>query len=429
VLALGNKISSAEFPEVSRASALRAKLTGPIRINRSPRHLDILRIIWMATQKSALLPWTKKISYEDDSVASFERRLQIAVIQEATFVQLLRLERRRTERSGKQFMLVLISGEDFCPESGGILINHVVTAVSSSTRETDVLGWYERDVTLGLLMTEIGHADTVAIDTIIQKISAAIENAVGPESFCRLTLIFRLFPQEMEKGTSDKETFTFYPDLSKRHALKRQSAGLKRAMDILGSIVALVVFLIPFFLITLLVKLTSEGPVLFCQKRVGQYGKEFRFFKFRTMYVNNDSAIHREYIAKLIAGNGDLGNGKGIYKLINDPRITPLGRFLRKTSLDELPQFVNVLMGDMSLVGPRPPLPYEYERYQTWHKRRVLELKPGLTGLWQVEGRSRTTFDEMVRMDLRYANIRSLWVDCKILLRTPAAMLTGRGAC
>jgi lipopolysaccharide/colanic/teichoic acid biosynthesis glycosyltransferase len=383
----------------------------------------------MATQKSALLPWTKKISYEDDSVASLERRLQIAVIQEATFVQLLRLERRRTERSGKQFMLVLISGEDFRTESGGVLINHVVTAVSSNTRETDVLGWYERDVTLGLLMTEIGHADTATIDTIIQKVSAAIASAVSPESFCRLTLIFRLFPLEIEKGTSDKETFTFYPDLSKRHSLKRQSAELKRAMDILGSIVALVVFLIPFVVITLLVKLTSEGPVLFCQKRVGQFGKEFRFFKFRTMYVNNDSSIHREYIAKLIAGSGDLGNGRGIYKLINDPRITPLGRFLRKTSLDELPQFVNVLMGDMSLVGPRPPLPYEYERYQTWHKRRVLELKPGLTGLWQVEGRSRTTFDEMVRMDLRYANIRSLWVDCKILLRTPAAMLTGRGAC
>jgi lipopolysaccharide/colanic/teichoic acid biosynthesis glycosyltransferase len=380
----------------------------------------------MATQKSALLPWIKKIS-EDNSVSSVERRLQVAVIQEATFVQLLRLERRRTERSGKQFMLVLISAEDF--RTGGILLNHVVTAVSSSTRETDVLGWYERDVTLGLLMTEIGHPDTAAIDTIIQKISAAIENAVGPESFGRLTLIFRLFPQEMEKGTSDKETFTFYPDLSKRHALKRQSAGLKRAMDILGSIVALVLFLIPLALITLLVKLTSEGPAFFCQKRVGQCGKEFIFFKFRTMYANNDSAIHREYIAKLIAGSGDLGNGKGIYKLINDPRITPLGRFLRKTSLDELPQFVNVLMGDMSLVGPRPPLPYEYERYQTWHKRRVLELKPGLTGLWQVEGRSRTTFDEMVRMDLRYANIRSLWVDCKILLRTPAAMLTGRGAC
>jgi lipopolysaccharide/colanic/teichoic acid biosynthesis glycosyltransferase len=147
------------------------------------------------------------------------------------------------------------------------------------------------------------------------------------------------------------------------------------------------------------------------------------------MYVDNDSQIHRDYIAKLIAGKGDLGEGRGIYKLVNDPRITAIGRFLRKTSLDELPQFVNVLMNDMSLVGPRPPLPYEYERYQTWHRRRVLELKPGLTGLWQVEGRSRTTFDEMVRMDLRYANIRSLWVDCKILLQTPAAMLTGRGAC
>jgi lipopolysaccharide/colanic/teichoic acid biosynthesis glycosyltransferase len=147
------------------------------------------------------------------------------------------------------------------------------------------------------------------------------------------------------------------------------------------------------------------------------------------MFVDNDSEIHREYVAKLIAGGADLGQEKGIYKLINDPRVTNLGRFLRKTSLDELPQFVNVLKNDMSLVGPRPPLPYEYERYKTWHKRRVLELKPGLTGLWQVEGRSRTTFDEMVRMDIKYASMNSLWVDLKILLQTPAAMFSGRGAC
>jgi lipopolysaccharide/colanic/teichoic acid biosynthesis glycosyltransferase len=383
----------------------------------------------MVTQKSALLPWTKKISYEDDSVASYERRLQIAVIQEATFVQLLRLERRRTERSGKQFMLVLISGEDFCTESGGILINHVVTAVSSSTRETDVLGWYERNVTLGLLMTEIGQADTATIATVIKKISTAVQNAVNPEKYSRLTMIFRVFPQEATELSDNEEDLILYPDLSKRHSPKKHDRLLKRAMDILGSLVALLVFLPAFAIIALLVKLTSKGPILFCQKRMGQYGKEFRFYKFRTMYADNDPQIHRDYIAKLIAGGGDLGNGKGIYKLINDPRITAIGRFLRKTSFDELPQFVNVLMGDMSLVGPRPPLPYEYERYQTWHKRRVLELKPGLTGLWQVEGRSRTTFDEMVRMDLRYANVRSLWVDFKILLRTPAAMLTGRGAC
>ncbi|OJV39569.1 MAG: hypothetical protein BGO25_01025 [Acidobacteriales bacterium 59-55] len=217
--------------------------------------------------------------------------------------------------------------------------------------------------------------------------------------------------------------------MSRRHAIPKHGAPVKRAMDIVGSFIALLLFLPVLALIGALVKLTSKGPVLFCQKRIGQYGKEFTFFKFRTMHADNDPAIHREYVTRLIAGGGDLGNGKGIYKLINDPRITPLGRFLRRSSLDELPQFINVLMGDMSLVGPRPPLLYEYERYQTWHKRRVLELKPGLTGLWQVEGRSRKTFDEMVRMDLRYAHIHSIWVDLRIICQTPRAMFSGRGAC
>jgi lipopolysaccharide/colanic/teichoic acid biosynthesis glycosyltransferase len=351
------------------------------------------------------------------------------VIHEAAFVQMLRFERRRTERSGKQFMLVLISCEDFHTESSGKLINNIVNAISSSTRETDVLGWYERDVTLGLLMTEISLADNATINTIIQKISAAVQNAVSPEKYRRLTLMYRVFPQEVPKLSDDDGDFILYPDLSKRHVPTKHGRVLKRVVDICGSLIALVVFLPAFAIIALFVKLTSRGPVLFCQKRVGQYGKEFSFYKFRTMHVDNDSQIHQEYVAKLIAGGEDLGQGKGIYKLINDPRITSVGRFLRKTSLDELPQFVNVLMNDMSLVGPRPPLPYEYRRYQTWHKRRVLELKPGLTGLWQVEGRSRTSFDEMVRMDLRYANIRSLWVDLKILMQTPAAMVSGRGAC
>ena len=382
----------------------------------------------MATQKPALLPWIKKVSNEEDFVNSSERRLQLAVVQEAAFVQMLRFERRRTERSGKQFMLVLISGEDFHAESGGMLINSVVNAISSSTRETDVLGWYERDVTLGLLMTEIGLTDTATINTILQKISIAVQKTVSPEMYSRLTLMYRVFPQEVAELSDADGDFVLYPDLSKRHAPSKHGRALKRVLDICGSLLAIIVFLPAFAIISLLVKLTSEGPVLFCQKRVGQYGKEFCFYKFRTMYVDNDTQIHRQYVAKLIAGGGDLGQGKGIYKLVDDPRITSVGRFLRKTSLDELPQFVNVLMNDMSLVGPRPPLRYEYERYQTWHRRRVLELKPGLTGLWQVEGRSRTTFDEMVRMDLRYANIRCLWVDLKILMQTPAAMVSGRGA-
>jgi lipopolysaccharide/colanic/teichoic acid biosynthesis glycosyltransferase len=383
----------------------------------------------MATTKSALLPWIKRVSVEEDSSAPYEGRLQIVPIQEAVFVQMVRIERRRTERSRKQFMLVLISGDDFQTDLGGLLIQNVMAAISSNTRETDVLGWYEQDVTLGLIMTEIGQADAATIDIIIQKISIAVQRAVNSEAYRRLTLIFRMFPQEIGKPSNEDRHVTLYPDLFGRHRSKRRGRFLKRGMDICASLFALIAFSPAFLVISLLVKLTSKGPVLFCQKRVGQFGKEFTFFKFRTMGADNDPQIHREYITKLIAGGADLGQGNGIYKLVNDPRVTPLGRFLRRTSLDELPQFVNVLMDDMSLVGPRPPLPYEYERYQTWHKRRVLELKPGLTGLWQVEGRSRTTFDEMVRMDIRYANIRSLWVDLKILMQTPAAMVSGRGAC
>jgi lipopolysaccharide/colanic/teichoic acid biosynthesis glycosyltransferase len=325
-------------------------------------------------------------------------------------------------------MLVLISGDDFQTELGGMLVQDLVAAISSNTRETDVLGWYEQDVSLGLLMTEIGQADTATIETIIQKISLAVQQAVNSEAYHRLTLVFRVFPQEIAKLSKGDEHVTLYPDISSQHGSKRRGRILKRGMDLLGSFFALVAFSPVFLVIAFLVKLTSKGPVLFCQKRVGQFGKEFTFFKFRTMHVGNDPQIHREYVTKLIAG-GDLGKGNGVYKLTNDPRVTSLGRFLRKSSLDELPQFVNVFMNDMSLVGPRPPLPYEYERYQTWHKRRVLELKPGLTGLWQIEGRSRTTFDEMVRMDIRYANIRSLWMDVKIVMQTPGAMLSGRGAC
>jgi lipopolysaccharide/colanic/teichoic acid biosynthesis glycosyltransferase len=382
----------------------------------------------MATTKPALLPWIKKVSAEEDSSTSYEGRLQIALVQEAAFVQMLRFERRRTERSGKQFMLVLISGDNFQTDLGGTLIQNVVAAISSNTRETDVLGWYERDVTLGLLMTEIGQADPATIDTIIRKISLAVQQAVNSDDYRRLSLVFRVFPQVV-KLSEEEENVILYPDISSQHGSKRRGRLLKRGMDLFGSLFALIAFSPVFLIIALLVKLTSKGPVLFCQKRVGQFGKEFTFFKFRTMHADNDPQIHREYVAKLIAGCGDPGQGNGVYKLVNDPRVTPLGRFLRKSSLDELPQFVNVLMDDMSLVGPRPPLPYEYERYQTWHKRRVLELKPGLTGLWQIEGRSRTTFDEMVRMDLRYAIQQSFWFDLKILLQTPSAMFSGRGAC
>jgi lipopolysaccharide/colanic/teichoic acid biosynthesis glycosyltransferase len=206
---------------------------------------------------------------------------------------------------------------------------------------------------------------------------------------------------------------------------------LKRGMDILSSL-ALLIILSPLLLaIAGLVKLSSRGPVLFRQVRIGQMLKPFMICKFRTMHADSDHGIHHNYVSWFISSSGEAQDKEKntIFKLTNDPRITPIGRFLRKTSLDELPQLWNVLRGEMSLVGPRPPLWYELQQYKPWHRHRVLEAKPGITGLWQVTGRSRTTFDEMVRLDLRYARGQSLWTDIKILLATPAAVIKGKGAC
>jgi lipopolysaccharide/colanic/teichoic acid biosynthesis glycosyltransferase len=147
------------------------------------------------------------------------------------------------------------------------------------------------------------------------------------------------------------------------------------------------------------------------------------------MRVGNDSSEHQEYVTKLIAGVAERvpsrAGDRGVYKLANDTRVTRIGKFLRQTSLDELPQLFNVIKGEMSLVGPRPPIPYELAAYQTWHRRRLLQAKPGITGLWQVAGRSKVKFDDMVRLDLRYAASWSPWLDLKILLRTPAAVIKG----
>jgi lipopolysaccharide/colanic/teichoic acid biosynthesis glycosyltransferase len=206
------------------------------------------------------------------------------------------------------------------------------------------------------------------------------------------------------------------------------SEAIKRGLDILCSLTLLLLLVPLIALIAILVKLGSPGPALFRQVRIGQTMKPFTMLKFRTMYVGVDHRVHHQFVSAFIKG-GEMSGGAGFFKLTNDPRITPIGRILRKTSLDELPQLWNVLRGDMSLVGPRPPLPYEIEEYKPWHRRRLLEAKPGITGLWQVAGRSRTTFDDMVRLDLRYAGSRSLWIDLKILLATPAAVISGKGAC
>jgi lipopolysaccharide/colanic/teichoic acid biosynthesis glycosyltransferase len=171
---------------------------------------------------------------------------------------------------------------------------------------------------------------------------------------------------------------------------------------------------------------------VFRQARIGRGGVPFEFLKFRSMHAGADDRVHREYVTKLIAGqHREINEGNDrepVYKLRSDPRITAVGRFLRRTSIDELPQLFNVLRGDMSLVGPRPPIPYEMEEYQLWHRRRLQEVRPGITGLWQVHGRSKTTFDEMVRLDLFYIRNWSLWLDIKLLLKTVVVVLRRDGA-
>jgi len=180
-------------------------------------------------------------------------------------------------------------------------------------------------------------------------------------------------------------------------------------------------------LIAAAVRLTSRGPALFRQERVGLRGEPFTMLKFRSMVVDNDDSAHRELCTRQLLGEEDSSAEDGVYKLEDDPRVTPVGRWLRRLSLDELPQLINVVRGDMSIVGPRPALQWEVDLYRPEHLRR-LAVRPGITGLWQVSGRNRLSMLEMLDLDVRYVNEWSFWEDVRILLATPSALLRGDGA-
>jgi len=353
------------------------------------------------------------------------------ILPEELFLGMLCLDRKRAERSGKKLVLVLFDTEDMHkPDHKAVVLEGVIRAANSARRETDPAGWYKKDSILGIIF---GELDAIGATTTISKLSEKVREALAlnlsAEDFQHVYLSIHVFGDDSDDHEST--TPAFYPDLFHQHDSTKVSRVMKRAMDIAGSLVALVLFSPLFLLIAVLVKLTSKGPVLFKQKRLGQFGKTFTCLKFRSMRVNNDLKIHQEFMRRVISGTHDgyaHGGNAPVFKMTNDPRITPIGRFIRRTSLDELPQFINVLWGEISLVGPRPPLAYEYEEYDVWHRRRVLEVKPGLTGLWQVSGRSRVCFDDMVRLDLKYAREWSFWLDVRILLQTPRAVLSGDGA-
>ena len=203
---------------------------------------------------------------------------------------------------------------------------------------------------------------------------------------------------------------------------------LKYGLDALLAL-PIFIFLLPLFLvIAVAIKLNSSGPVFYRARSIGRNGREFTMYKFRSMKVNNGVDIHKNYVTKLIKGEQyDRGKIDRVFKITDDPRVTSVGKFLRKFSLDELPQIINVLKGNMSLVGPRPCLPYEYEVYKDWHKKRLF-IRPGISGLWQVAGRSAVTFEDMVLLDLYYIYNRSLILDLIIMHETLFAVLAKRGA-
>ncbi len=348
------------------------------------------------------------------------------VLSEGSFNTALRKECRRTERSQKPFVLVLASPGSGAPdESWKQTMEEFATALAVSCRETDIIGWYLDGDVMGTIFNELGNTEKNTIKACLQqKVHTALETVRKPGQPVHFRLHF--FPDDADGGS------WLQAEMYRKNNAPSFAQGLKRAIDITGSALGLVLLSPLLCVISVLIKLTSRGPVLFRQTRLGQHGKEFTFLKFRSMYVNNDASLHQEYVSQLIRGKAkrkQSADGKSsAYKVINDPRITPLGRVLRKTSLDELPQLVNVLKGEMSLVGPRPPLPYEWACYDVWHLRRIVEVKPGITGLWQVTGRSKTSFDDMVRIDLRYAKRWSLSLDFKILLRTFRVVISGDGA-
>jgi len=358
-----------------------------------------------------------------------------SVLTEQSFQRTIARERKRTERSGRPFLLMLVDVSiGSSAQKCGRLLFGVISALAGATRQTDVIGWYKENFVVGVVFTEItAEHQALLLKAMLTRMSKALRDRLGIEQFSQITISFHFFPEDWDQQTKHRPCNpTLYPDILKREDLQNGSRIFKRTIDVLGSTLALLISSPLTLLIAGAIKLTSKGPVLFRQQRVGQYGIPFTFLKFRSMYVNNDDGNHKEYVRQLIAGtarkqpsNGNKGNGDGVYKLTDDRRITPLGRFLRRSSLDELPQVFNVLKGEMSLVGPRPSLPYEVAEYDLWHRSRLLEAKPGITGLWQVNGRNRLEFEEMVRLDLTYARTWSPWLDIKILLRTPRAVLEG----
>jgi len=335
----------------------------------------------------------------------------------------LHREKRRAERSGSPLSLAVYR-TDQRNARGASNIDELLEVLHAAKRETDILGHIGDDA-LAVLCPDTSEDGmkgfTRKIDSEARSLSYSAVAATYPD---------HLF-ESLDSGIRDNiELHALLATDSP--ATGRRDYPLKRCLDIVGALVALCLFAPIMAVVAAIIAVTSPGPIVFRQARLGKGGVPFVVYKFRSMVTNGDDGIHRAFVANLIKGDNDANvtalESTPTYKIRSDPRVTRIGRFIRKTSIDEFPQFFNVLKGEMSLVGPRPPIAYEAASYQPWHLRRILAAKPGITGLWQVEGRSKVSFNDMVRMDLRYIRSRSLGLDIRILLKTVLVVLRCDGA-
>lgn len=340
------------------------------------------------------------------------------------FLNKLRLEKLRAQRSGSPLSIALYRIQPEDEDVDGLGVLQLLESLDTASRETDIIG-YIGDEIIAVLCPD---TDAEGLKTFVGKMNVLTGGAWTPKDIAT-------YPDELFEGlttlhrrTSEMQSLITDENFETQH----HGYKLKRCIDILGSLCALAIFFPLMLVVAVAIAVTSPGPIFFKQLRLGKSGVSFWCYKFRSMVANVDDNIHREFVAALINGESphvqNASEEMPIFKIKADPRITWIGNIIRKTSVDELPQLFNVLKGEMSLVGPRPPIPYEAENYKAWHLRRVLSAMPGITGLWQVEGRSRVTFDEMVRMDLRYIRDCSLGLDIKILLKTIKVVLRGEGA-
>ena len=348
---------------------------------------------------------------------------EFGLYHEPVFDEMLQRERKRTERTQQPFALIMIEIKDPVKRKAKKRTRKLSEVLNECFREIDVQGWFRQNSVIGIICPEVAAKNVTALR---KKVENALEEAFPVTVHEELEISCICFPEKSETGNDTKDSMlSVYPELKSNSVGKVASDVAKRAMDIFLAVIALVLLFPVFLIVPLLIKFTSPGPVFFRQKRVGFGGRQFTFLKFRSMQVNNDESEHKAFVTNFIKNSDRQTDGSQPFKIVNDKRITPIGRFLRKTSLDEIPQLINVLKGDMSLVGPRPPIPYEVDEYRVWHRRRVMEVRPGITGFWQVYGRSSTSFENMVRMDIFYIKYRNLFLDIMLLVKTPFSLFKG----